>query len=109
MRIGLSLVAAPLTVLATQTFDYSLVHWACVNGTLWPLHWVSAGGFAFCVTVAALTLASARTPNTTDSGTRNAGEQRRRFLLLVGRSVALMAALVDVAIWYPQWILSPCP
>jgi len=94
----LGLLAAPLVVLGAQSIDYALVHVACAQRNTAALGLVSAVAFAFSVVVASLTYRR----------WRRASESGTAFFPLIATLVAALSALVQLMMWFPQWLLSPC-
>ncbi|MGN6234025.1 MAG: hypothetical protein ACTHNZ_23040 [Trinickia sp.] len=108
MKTWLGLLAAPTVVLGAQSADYMLVQFACRWGTPAPLCAVSALGFVFSAiaTIAAFNrwrATSAPFPASYDA--RNA---RTASLALAAMVVGALCTLIQLTMWFPQWLLSPC-
>jgi hypothetical protein len=100
---------APLVALLDQSVAYALVPWACATQNA---HAIDGVHLFFLATIVLATLpawADARryratlTPN-------DAGEAggRPRMMSVVSALAGALSALVIVALWAPQWFLSPC-
>jgi uncharacterized membrane protein YidH (DUF202 family) len=104
----LGLFVAPAVVLAAQSIDYALVHVACREGTGIALNVVSALALAFSVAVSGLAYARWRQANRNDEAKRNAADACSAFLALMAMLIAALSALVQLMMWFPQWLIPPC-
>jgi hypothetical protein len=107
-RQVLALVGGPAAVLLTQQAKYLLVAPACASGHLAPLHIAALIGVLLALASGALAfhewrLAGGGWP---DHGGGSAG--RTRFMGVLAMMMAASAALVMIAQWIPDWIVSPC-
>lgn len=110
MNVALPLLLAPLLALAQQSVTYALVAPACASQRGAWLHAVSA---AFVLATALLTLMAAREVQRTDDAvlaTRgpDATFRRRHLVAWLATGIAALSTLVCLAMWWPQWLLSPC-
>ena len=85
------LILAPLLALADQSVSYALVEWSCAHQNVVAGHVVHA--LFFVATVATFFPALPR---------------RHEVLGMVSIMVSVLSALVILAMWLPQWFLSPC-
>ncbi|CAG9229368.1 conserved membrane hypothetical protein [Paraburkholderia sabiae] len=105
------LLAAPLVVLGAQSLNYALVHVACAQRNTVALGIVSAVAFVFSVAAAWLAyrrwrrVSHSREPNASDNSIPAA---HAAFFPLMAMLVAALSALVQLMMWFPQWLLSPC-
>lgn len=107
MTTWLALLAAPALVLAVQSANFAFVHVACERQLAWPLAALSGFGVLFSALVAwfAWRRWRALVPPTADDPARSA---RAAMLACAAAWVALLSLLVQFAMWFPQWLLSPC-
>jgi uncharacterized membrane protein YhaH (DUF805 family) len=108
MRTWPGILAAPVLVLADQAIAYALARWGCSYQHREALHWVHV---LFLVAVlATIVPAWAAASRPALEAQRGAGDSRDRhhFLATVSVWLAALCALVIVAMWIPQWLLSPC-
>ncbi|EIF30775.1 hypothetical protein BCh11DRAFT_06281 [Burkholderia sp. Ch1-1] len=108
MNIWLGLLAAPTVVLATQSINYALIRLVCGTGAVWPLHLVSALAFGFCVLSSWLGWASWRAQGHADAPAYASRASRGAFFALMAMVVGALSAVVQLAMWFPQWVLPPC-
>ncbi|MBP0588374.1 hypothetical protein J8I87_01315 [Paraburkholderia sp. LEh10] len=105
------LLAAPLVVLGAQSLNYALVHVACAQRNTVALGIVSAIAFVFSVAAAWLAYRRWRhVLQSNDAGaSANGGPAARAaFFPLMAMQVAALSALIQLMMWFPQWLLSPC-
>ncbi|MEX3936651.1 hypothetical protein AB4Y32_33585 [Paraburkholderia phymatum] len=104
----LGLLAAPAIVLTAQSIDYALVHVACSHGSRLALDIVSCMGLLFSGATAwfawRLWLRASRP--SAQSGTES--DARVAFFASMAMWVGALCALIQLMMWFPQWILSPC-
>ena len=101
-----AVLLAPLLALADQSVAYAFVGWSCAHQAMAPLHAVHA---AFLVAVLATAVSPSRRLDPDAPPTLQVEEhERRNFFALVGVLTAALSALVIVAMWIPQWFISPC-
>ncbi|MGF6744165.1 hypothetical protein [Paraburkholderia atlantica] len=108
MDIWLGLLAAPTAVLATQSVDYALIRLACASGAAWPIHAVSAAAFAFCAFATWLAYGRWRAERSRGTPAYAARAARAGFFALMAMIVGALSALVQLAMWFPQWLLPAC-
>ncbi|MEM5436100.1 hypothetical protein [Paraburkholderia diazotrophica] len=104
----LGLLAAPVVVLSVQSIDYALVHVACSHGSRLALDIVSCIGLLFSGATAwfAWRLWRSASRPAAQSGTAN--DARVAFFALMAMLVAALCTLIQLMMWFPQWVLSPC-
>jgi hypothetical protein len=108
MDIWLGLLAAPTAVLATQSLDYALIRLACAHGAAWPMHAVSAAAFLFCAFSAWLAYGRWRAERSAGEPLYAARPARGAFFALMAMIVGALCAVVQLAMWFPQWLLPAC-
>ncbi len=108
MKTWFALLAVPALVLATQSADYALVHYACAWHTRAPLNAVS--GVAFAVSIAATVLAYRRWRQTSMlfPASYDSRDARAACLAFAAMAVGAFGTLVQLTMWFPQWLLSAC-
>jgi hypothetical protein len=108
MRSWPALLLAPSLVLADQGIAYALVGWSCASQSHSPAHWVHA---AFLAAVLATlvpawrSLGIAQPQLAADDG---GSGLRRAFFAEAALLLGALCALMILAMWIPQWMLSPC-
>jgi hypothetical protein len=107
-RQVLALVGGPAAVLLSQQAKYLLVSGACISGRLAPLHLAAAAGLLLTFVCAAVAFREWRSAGAhwPDHGGGTAG--RSRFMGVLAMFMAASSALVILAQWIPDWIVSPC-
>lgn len=108
LPVWLGLLAAPIVVLGAQSVNYALVQVACATGTHVLMDAVSAGAFAFSVLAAWLAYRQWRDSPLPVAPSYEPRPARPSFLALMAMLVAVLCALIQLAMWFPQWLLSPC-
>jgi hypothetical protein len=108
MDIWLGLLAAPTVVLAAQSMNYALIRSACATGVVWPLHVVSALTFGFCVLSSWIASIRWRDEGHAERSTDASRAARDAFFAMMATIIGALSALVELAMWFPQWILAPC-
>lgn len=105
-RIWPAVVLTPLLALADQSTAYALVQWSCATQEAWVGHGVH---LVFLLATIGLGFAAwVEWRGAVVVGREDAAFANRNFLALVGVLSAAFSALVIVALWLPQWVLSPC-
>jgi hypothetical protein len=109
MAIWLALLGAPLLVLTDLSVAYALVTPACARQSAMLLHLVSLWFLVLTILLAIQAARLSRRLRTQDvlPDSDHAGN-RRYQMALIATGVAALSALVIVARWIPQWLLSPC-
>jgi hypothetical protein len=108
MDIWLGLLAAPTAVLATQSIDYALIRLACASGAQWPMHAVSVAAFAFCAFSAWLAHRRWRAERSLGAPAYAPRVARPGFFALMATIIGALSALIQLAMWFPQWLLPAC-
>lgn len=108
MRTWPGIVLAPLLALADQSVAYALVEWGCHAqqfATLQVVH------LAFLVGALATLIPAwpgAMRPALADASLPGDNHERHHFMSVLSLMVGSLSALIIVALWIPQWVLSPC-
>jgi hypothetical protein len=108
MRIWLALIIAPVLALADQSVAYALAGWSCAQGHFAVAHVTHA---LFLLAVIAATFLAWTVARTGFEATRTEGPfstHRHDAMALCALALGLYSAAVIVAMWIPQWVLSPC-
>ncbi|HEY4352280.1 MAG TPA: hypothetical protein VGN31_13700 [Paraburkholderia sp.] len=108
MRIWLGLLAAPAVVLGAQSANYVLLQPACRYHTMAMLHVVSVAALLFSVGAALLAYRSWRVSSQPFAASYVPRDARTAFLSLMAAIVATLCAVIQLAMYFPQWLLSPC-
>jgi uncharacterized membrane protein (DUF4010 family) len=108
MRTWPALLLAPALVLTDQSVAYALVDWSCASQSRGLPHLVHA--LFLAATLATVTLAWRSHRMARERRQRDEGESGVRPALMaeIAVLVGLLSAAVIVAMWIPQWMLSPC-
>lgn len=107
MTTWLALLAAPALVLAVQAANFAMVRLACEQRLAWPLAALSAFGVLFSAAVTWLAWRRWRLlvpPHASDP----ARSARAAMLACAAAGVGTLSLLVQLTMWFPQWLLSPC-
>lgn len=105
MRIWLALLAAPAFALSDQSIAYALTGWACASQHIAPMHGVH---FGFAALSLAATILAAALWRETAVEPKSAEIARRHFLAGLAMALGAFSTLVILAMWIPNWMLSPC-
>jgi hypothetical protein len=108
MRTWLALLGAPSAVLAALSADYALVTPACAWRTLLPLGSVTGTALLFSVVATLLAWRRWREAGVTAPASAPALPARPAMLACAATWVGMISTLSLVAMWIPQWLLSPC-
>lgn len=108
MKTWLALFAAPAVVLGAQSADYALVQFACSWRTLAPLFAISAIAFVFSAAATALAYRQWRATAASFSASYEARAARPACLAFAATVVGALCTLIQLTMWFPQWLLSPC-
>lgn len=108
MSIWLGLLAAPAVVLGAQSLNYALVQFACASGDYTVLDAVSAVAFGFSVMAAWLAYRRWRGTAGPFDASYVPRAARQPFLALMAMLIAALCAVIQLTMWFPQWLLSPC-
>ncbi|ABE36094.1 putative membrane protein [Paraburkholderia xenovorans LB400] len=108
LSVWLGLLAAPAVVLGAQSLNYALVQLACATGRHTALDAVSAVAFLFSMVAAWLAYRRWRGTATPFDASYVRRDARRPFLALMAMLVAALCAVIQLTMWFPQWLLSPC-
>src|SRR6185503_7117524 len=108
MRTWPGIVLTPLLALADQSVAYALVEWGCHAqqfATLQVVHLVFLLG-ALATLVPAWP--GAMRPSAPQAVLPGDNHDRHHFMSVLSLMVGSLSALIIVALWIPQWVLSPC-
>jgi hypothetical protein len=108
MKTWLGLLVAPAIVLGAQSADYALVQFACSWGTQAPLAAVSAVAFVFSAIATVLAYRKWRATSASFAASYDARAARPACLALAATVIAALSTLIQLTMWFPQWLLSPC-
>jgi uncharacterized membrane protein YidH (DUF202 family) len=108
ISIWLGLLVAPAVVLGAQGLNYALVQLACASGKHTVLDAVSAVAFVFSVIAAWLAYRRWRGTAGRFDGSYVHRDACQPFLALTAMLVAALCAVIQLTMWFPQWLLSPC-
>ena len=108
MRIVLALLLAPALALADQVAAYVLAGWTCAHqGSLTP-HVVHGVFLVAVLAATALAWTAARSGFAATRESAGFSVHRHDMMALSGLALGVLSALIIVAMWIPQWVLSPC-
>ena len=108
MRTWPGIVLAPVLALADQSIAYALVPWGCSYqhfAALQVVHLVFLLGALATLVPAWHGAMRRRVPDRAMPGDNH---DRHHFMSVVSLMTGSFSALVIVALWIPQWVLSPC-
>jgi hypothetical protein len=108
MKTWLGLLGAPAVVLGAQSADFALVQLACSWRTQAPLAAVSAAAFVFSAIATVLAYRQWRATSMSFKASYDARAARPACLALAATVVAALSTLIQLTMWFPQWLLSPC-
>ena len=100
----LGLIVAPFVVLGAQSLNYALVQVACAQRSTLALDVVCAVAFLFSVAATVLAYTRWRLM----SRARDADGASAAFFAQMAMLAAALSALIQLMMWFPQWLLSPC-
>jgi hypothetical protein len=101
-----ALILAPALVLAEQSATYALVTPSCGRQSILALHVVAAVSLVLALGMTLTAWPRRHIANPTAEG--DASQARERFLAVVATMVGGLSSLAIVALWIPNWIVSPC-
>lgn len=108
MRTWLALLGAPSAVLAALSANYALVAPACAWSTVLPLGSVSGTALLFSMIATLLAWSRWRETGMIAPASAPALPARPAMLACAATCVGIISTLALVAMWIPQWLLSPC-
>lgn len=108
VSLWLAVLAGPILLLSSQEAKYAVVGWACRAGHELVMH-----GIAAVTLVLVLLATSVAARRWRDAGGRASSDMpdpaaRDRLLAAVGLMLGALSALVVIAQWLPDLLLSPC-
>ena len=108
MRVFTAFLIAPLLALADQGAAYVFAGWACAHQQEAVPHAVHAVFLVatLAATFFAWTRARAALPTLREA--EGFSVHRHDTMALCALAIGALSALVVVALWIPQWVLSPC-
>ena len=107
-RQVVALIGGPAAVLLTQQAKYLLVAPACASGHVAPLHVAALIGVLLALACGALAFREWRLAGGGWPDHEGGSVGRTRFMGVLAMLMAASAALVMIAQWIPDWIVSPC-
>ena len=108
MKTWLGLLAAPTAVLAAQSADYALVQFACRWGTAAPMYAISAMGLAFSAIATIVAFNKWRATAGSFRASYDARAARPACLSFAAMWIGALCTVIQLMMWFPQWLLSPC-
>jgi len=99
-----ALILAPLLALADQSAAYALAPWLCGHQQTAMGHAVHVLFLVAIVITGVPAWAAARVL----APAEKTSSEGRPMLAVVAALVALLSIVIVVALWIPQWVLSPC-
>lgn len=106
--IWLALLVAPSLALLNLSVVYALVVPACEGQNTLPLHIFSVATLLLCLLFTFMAWHQWRQHAASPDAPEDDAPVRKDFLSAVAALTGLLSALVIVAQWIPQWVLSPC-
>ena len=103
MRIWFALLAAPLLALTDQSVAYATAGWACAHQHTAVVHAVHV---VFLAAITAGTVMAWRYWRATPEMPEPVAS--RHFLAGIAAASGALSALAVLAMWIPNWLLSPC-
>jgi hypothetical protein len=100
-------VGAPALWFLDQQVNVVLVPWACGHAQPWVLHAVSLIFLAATVAVAAIAWRE-HTAARREDDVAGTGNERRRFMSVIGLLSSGLFSLLIIAQEIPNWLLDPC-
>src|SRR5438270_13758602 len=108
MRTWPGIVLAPLLALPDQSVAYALVPWGCSYQHFAALQCVHLVFFLAALATLVPAWPGAMRPRMSDRGVPGDSHDRHHFMSLVSFWLGALSALIILALWVPQWVLSPC-
>ena len=108
LRQLIAFAGGPAAVLVSMQAKYALVSWACEHGTTFVLHALAFGGFAVAAACAVAAYYEWRTAGGGWPDDEGGARGRTRFLGMLALLLVAASAIVILAQWVPELILSPC-
>jgi hydrogenase-4 membrane subunit HyfE len=101
-----ALILAPLLALGNLALTFALVTPSCARQDRVLLSAVNVAVLAVCLFLTWLAARNLRARPRAARG--DAASESGRFLALVATLAGLLSSLVVLAMWFPNWVLSPC-
>ena len=108
MRTWPGIVLAPLLALADQGVAYALVQWGCTYQHVAAMHGVHAVFLLATLLTLVPAWPGAMRRRLPEAGRPGDTHDRHHFTSTVSLMTGSLSALVIVALWIPNWVLSPC-
>lgn len=102
------LLAAPLLALGDQSVAYAFAPYGCSHQHLAGLHAVHLAFLVATLACAWLAWPGARPALRAMRNDEGGSTQRHDLFAVLGFLMGLFSAAIVVALWIPQWVLSPC-
>jgi hypothetical protein len=108
MRTWPGIVLAPLLALADQSVAYALVQWGCSYQHAGAIQLVHLVFFLGALATLVPAWPGAMRPRVPDRALPGDNHDRHHFTSMVSLWLGALSALVILAMWIPNWVLSPC-
>jgi uncharacterized membrane protein YidH (DUF202 family) len=103
-----ALLVAPALALANLTITYAMVTPSCARQNAMPLSVVSVLILVACLAMTFVAWRNWYRSGALEGRPSDDAAASTRFVALVSAMVGTLSSLVVVAMWFPQWVLSPC-
>jgi hypothetical protein len=108
VRVAFALLMAPAMVLADQSTAYALAGWSCAHQDSVVPHVVHGIFLAAVLVATALAWTTARSGFAMSREAAGFSTHRHDVMALSALALGVLSAAIIVAMWIPQWVLSPC-
>jgi len=108
MRIFAAFLIAPFLALADQSVAYAFAGWACAHQHEALPHGVHAVFLALTLLTVFLAWTESRAGLREVRPDAGFSVHRHDMLAVCGLAIGVLSAVTIVALWIPQWVLSPC-
>jgi hypothetical protein len=106
--LAAAFILPPLAFLLNLQMSYTLVPWACSTGREFVLHLVSIGALLLASSGGLIAWLGWQRGGRDSSEQQQSRAPRDHFISVMGILMSGMFALVILAQWIPNFILSPC-
>jgi hypothetical protein len=104
----MGLLAGPVTLAAQLQVSYMMTTWACMNGTVWVMHLVSALAVAASAAGILLSWRNWQAAGREWPSSEGGSTARTRFLGAVGTLLGALILLVIIALSLTIVVVGPC-
>ena len=108
MRVFAAFLVAPFLALADQSVAYAFAGWACAHQHEAVPHAVHAIFLAATLAATFFAWTTARAGLATIREEAGFTVQRHDVMATCALALGALSSVVIVALWIPQWVLSPC-